>query len=88
MRDIVMAMTKKSQVTVPAEVRKLLGIKPRDKVTFRIEGAEVKLRPAATLEAAYGAVKPLNQPENFEELVRIAKEERAERAIEKLQHGS
>jgi len=82
-------MTKKCQVMVPAEVRELLGVKPKGRVSFRIEEGEVKLQPVtATLEAAYGAVKPLKQPEDFEGVVRTAKEEHAERAVEKLRHGS
>ena len=36
MREITTTLTQRSQVTVPAEVRRLLGLKPRDKVTFTI----------------------------------------------------
>jgi AbrB family looped-hinge helix DNA binding protein len=85
MGDLVTTMTKKGQVTIPAEVRKLLGVKPKDKVSFHIEQGEVRLaRAANTLEAAYGAVQPLKRPEDFEALVRAAKEERARRTVEKL----
>ena len=37
MREITATTTKRNQVTIPAEVRHLLGLKPRDKVTFTIE---------------------------------------------------
>ncbi len=84
MGETMTTMTKKGQVTIPAEVRKLLGVKPKDKVSFRIEHGEVKLaRAASTLEAAYGAVQPLKRPEDFEGLVRAAKDEHAGRAVKK-----
>jgi AbrB family looped-hinge helix DNA binding protein len=69
-REIIMTMTRKGQVTIPAVVRRLLGLEPNKQVAFEIENGEVRIRPAqATLEAAYGAVKPLSRPEDFEEVV-------------------
>ncbi len=53
MKEIVTTVTQRGQVTLPAEVRRLLGIKPREKVAFRIDGNEVRLAPASfTLETA------------------------------------
>jgi AbrB family looped-hinge helix DNA binding protein len=37
-------MTSKGQITVPREIRKLLGIKPGDKVRFDEEDGEVHVR--------------------------------------------
>ena len=34
MKELLTTVTKRGQVTVPAEVRRLLGIKPYDKVAF------------------------------------------------------
>ena len=84
--QIVATMTQRSQVTVPAEVRRVLGLKPRDKVVFTIEGSEVRLAPAEyTLESVFGSIEPLTDgPQDFEEQIRQAKEERAEEAIRKL----
>ena len=85
MTDITMTVTQRGQVTIPAEVRRVLGVKPRDKVTFTIEGKEVRLAPAAfTLSSAYGSVEPSKRPEDFEELSRAAKEAKAEATLEKL----
>ena len=54
------------QVTITAEVRTLLGLKPRDRVVFEIDGHEVKLRPArSAILASYGAVTPITRPEDF-----------------------
>ena len=85
MKELLATMTKRGQVTVPAEVRRLLGLKPYQKVAFTIEDNQVSLRPARfTLESAYQSVPPLKQPLSDEEMSRIAKEERAERAMRKL----
>src|SRR5215208_1507078 len=85
MNEYVTTMTQRSQITVPAEVKRVLGLKPRDRVAFAIDGCEVGLKPVEfTLETAFGSVEPCNQPEDMEEVARIAKEEQAERAIEKM----
>jgi antitoxin PrlF len=83
-REIIMTMTRKGQVTIPAVVRRLLGLEPNKQVAFEIENGEVRIRPAqATLEAAYGAVKPLSRPEDFEEIARVAQEEHAQEVVGK-----
>ena len=86
MKEIMATTTQRNQVTIPAEVRRLLGLKPRDKVSFSIDDdGEVRLAvPAFTLESAYGSVKPSRKPEDFEELIRIAKDEKAEDTVRKL----
>jgi AbrB family looped-hinge helix DNA binding protein len=87
MREFTTTVTERGQVTVPAEVRRLLGIKPRSKLTFRIEGDEVHLLPAAfTLASTFGSVKPINRPEDFEKMIREAKEEHAVRTMRKLKN--
>lgn len=86
MKEIVTTMTKKGQVTVPAEIRQLLGLKPKDKIAFSVEEGRVRVAPAKyTLEAAYGAVKPLKRPEDFKELRRIALEEHAAEVLAEMQ---
>jgi len=80
MKEIVTSLTQRGQVTVPAEVRRLLGLKSRDKVAFAIDNDQVRLVPVTfTVEAAYGSVKPRNRPEDFKALSRAAREERARR---------
>lgn len=83
--EITTTITQRGQVTIPAQVRRVLGLKPRDKVTFTIEGNEVRLVPASfNLESAYGSVKPSQRPENFEELSQAAKDAKAEETLRKL----
>ena len=86
MRQITAATTQRNQVTIPVEVRRLLGLKPRDKVAFTIEdGGEVRLAAASfSLESAYGSVKPSRNPEDFEEVSRNAKEAKADETAREL----
>ena len=88
MKEIVTTITQRSRVTIPAEVRRVLGVKPRDKVAFTIEDGGVRLTPAPfSLESAYGSVKPVETPENFEEISRIAKEAKAEKTARALNNA-
>ena len=85
MKEITTTITQRGQVTIPAEVRRLLGLKPKDKVTFTIEDGDVRLAPASfDLASAYGSVKPKQQPEDFEEASRIAKDEKAEKTVREM----
>jgi|FLYL01.1.fsa_nt_gi AbrB family looped-hinge helix DNA binding protein len=80
MDEIITTVTEKGQVTIPSRIREQLGIKPRDKVRFHIEDGHAVLEPLRmSLEETFGAVKPLRRPEDFDALVRQAKEERAGR---------
>ena len=84
-KEFVATITSKGQVTIPIEVREQLGLAARDKVIFRLgKGNRVELEPLPmSLEEAYGSVAPLGRPENFEEMERIAKEEREDRWLNK-----
>ena len=69
MKESLATITAKGQVTIPADIRKALGLKPRDKVAFIFDEGEVKLEPSSsTLIAGFGAVKPRKKPEDFKEL--------------------
>lgn len=88
MKEILATITQRGQVTIPAEVRRLLGTKTGDKVAFQIEGTEVRLAPAAmTLESAYGSVKPVAHPEDFARIEEAAKEEHVARTLAKMHQG-
>ena len=80
MREITTTTTQRNQVTIPVEVRRLLGLKPGDKVAFTIEGGgKVRLAAASfSLESAYGSVKPSTSPEDFDEVSRSAKDAKTE----------
>lgn len=59
MRAVDATVTSQGQVTIPAEVRRRLGLGEHRRVTFLIEEDGVRLVPARfTLETAFGSVEP------------------------------
>ncbi|MBI2906996.1 MAG: AbrB/MazE/SpoVT family DNA-binding domain-containing protein [Chloroflexi bacterium] len=68
-------ITKKGQVTLPAEVRRLLGVGPRDKVAFVVSADQVcVVRPRSVVERTAGVFKGTGPVLTAEEL-RVAAEE-------------
>lgn len=66
MKQFETRLTPKGQVTIPAEIRVFLGLKPKDFVRFEVEGNEVKLKPVSSkLLEGYGAVTPREKPEDW-----------------------
>ena len=66
MPEIKSTLTQKGQVTIPAEVRRALGLKPHDRVTFELEGDGAKIKRATSkISRWYGAVTPVERPEDF-----------------------
>ena len=85
MKEMVTTMTQKGQVTIPVEIRHLLGLKAKDKIAFSIEEGSIRLAPAKyTLENVYGVVKPINKPENFKKLKQIAIQEHVKKITEEM----
>ena len=81
-REYITTVTQKGQVTIPSELRKALNINPKDKVAFRLDDGEVRLRHVGSqLLAGYGAVEPMTRPEDFRRIRKEVEEEIAERAI-------
>jgi antitoxin PrlF len=76
-KEIVTTITQRGQVTIPAEVQRLLRVGPGDKVAFGIDKGEVKLaRVGFTLESAFGSVVPPTRTEDFERISSEVKDER------------
>ena len=86
MRQFTTTTTQRNQVTIPAEVRRILGIKPRDRVAFTVENdGQVRISTAEfTLETAYGSVKSARGGRDIDEIISDVKEEKAERTVEEL----
>ena len=58
MRTVVSTITTKGQVTIPAEVRRHLGVGQHDRVAFVIEDDQVRIEPIEfTLDSAFGSVE-------------------------------
>jgi AbrB family looped-hinge helix DNA binding protein len=78
-------VTRKGQVTIPAEIRDALHIREGDTVAWSREGNEVRLSPVRfTIETAFSSVEPGHQPEDFEALERAAKAAKARATIDEL----
>ncbi len=85
MKEVLATLTQRSQVTVPAEVRRILHLKPKDKVAFQIEDDQVRLVPATfSLETAFGSVTPKSRPEDFEAIAEAVKGEHVDRVVKQL----
>ena len=79
MREFISTISSKGKVTIPAEVRKYLGIKANDKIAFVIdEEGTVKLRIPRYPDIASlrGAAGSLNKPLSWQEMQKIAHEDR------------
>ncbi len=75
------SMSPKGQITLPADIRRRLGLKPRDMVTIRLDAEGVRVRPAPNaFLAARGALPPLSPPRDLKEMTEIAADEAAEAA--------
>lgn len=69
MQEFETTVTEKGQVTIPQEIRRIMGLHPKDRVRFAVEGDEVKIRRASSrLLQGYGAVTPHKKPEDFQEI--------------------
>lgn len=80
-------VSSKGQVTIPAEIRRLLGVIPRDRIAFVVQGEEVRLERmrGSIVERTAGALKSSQPPQTAEEL-RIGAEEAI--AQEVIRRGS
>jgi AbrB family looped-hinge helix DNA binding protein len=77
------SVTSKGQVTIPAEIREYLGIKPRDKVQFEVDAdGSVRVSPAPSrLSAVFASVKPSTVHKDDATLRREFEEGVAEEAL-------
>lgn len=88
MRQFTATITERGQMTVPAEVRRALGLGAHSKVTITLNDGKASLEPAKfTLETLRGSVKPISRPEDFEELERIVREERVAEVMRELRES-
>jgi AbrB family looped-hinge helix DNA binding protein len=78
MKEYISSVSPKGQVTLPIEIRKQLGIKPKDKVALSIDEGSIKVIPVSDrLAESYQAVPALKTPRSLEEMTRIANDEHA-----------
>ncbi len=66
MQELETTVTQTGQVTIPLEIRRLLGLEPHDCVRFEIEGQNVRITKAASkILQGYKSVTLHNKPENL-----------------------
>lgn len=71
-------ITRKGQITLPADIRRELKLREGDTVAFRIEDGEVRVRPAhATLADGYRSIPALAEPKTDAEIAEIVRDEQA-----------
>jgi antitoxin PrlF len=74
-------VSSKGQVTIPADVRKHLGVSTHDKIAFVIKPqgtVEVKTPKYPTLASLQGAAGKLKKPLSWKEIEAIVRDDRAE----------
>jgi AbrB family looped-hinge helix DNA binding protein len=78
-------VTRKGQITIPADFRRALGLKEGDKVALSLEQGEVKLsRTGSVVAATAGALKSDMPPLSPEEERRAAEQAIADDVIERM----
>jgi AbrB family looped-hinge helix DNA binding protein len=78
MKEIVSTISSKGQVTIPAEIRRHLGVGTHDKIFFVISDAgevQIKSPRYSTIASLRGAAGSLKEPLSKEEVLEIAHEE-------------
>jgi AbrB family looped-hinge helix DNA binding protein len=85
MQERLGVITRKGQVTLPAEIRRSLGLKQGDRVAFRLEDGRVVLTIGESITNATAGVfrRYVDRPRTAEELRAAAEEAIAEEAAER-----
>jgi AbrB family looped-hinge helix DNA binding protein len=83
MNTTVTTVSTKGQVTIPADIREHLGIKPKDRVQFEVaKDGSVQIVPAPSrIAALFGSVDALSQYQD-DEMLRQEFEEGVADAVE------
>ncbi len=79
MKEILSTITSKGQITIPAEVRKHLGVAQGDKLSFVIadDGTiEIKAATYPDVASLAGAAGTLPEPMSWDQMREIAREDR------------
>lgn len=61
-------ITQKGQVTIPADIRRELGLLPRQKVVIIKDADGAKVKSIPDFFSLFGSVKPMRRPEDFKKM--------------------
>jgi AbrB family looped-hinge helix DNA binding protein len=75
MQERVSVVTRKGQITIPAEFRKALGLKEGDKVALSLEEGKVRLSPSESVVTRTAGVFKTDEPAKTAEELRVLAEE-------------
>ncbi len=78
--EFLRSVSSRGQVTIPLEVGRRLGIRPKDKAAFLLEDGRVMLAPAVSLDGICQSVSVLKPPRTWYEATDLAAEEHARHA--------
>ncbi|HEX9664968.1 MAG TPA: AbrB/MazE/SpoVT family DNA-binding domain-containing protein [Thermodesulfobacteriota bacterium] len=82
--EYIRTVTQKGQVTIPANIRKLLGVGPNDKIAFILEGNKIHLTSTrSVVERTAGAFKSRIRPSKVVELRKKAEKALAGETLER-----
>lgn len=85
MRPRQRVLTRKGQITVPAEMRRALGLREGDKVVITLKGSEVRVaRIGSVVERTAGMMKADVPPMTERELKEFAEQAIADDAYERM----
>ena len=75
------SVSPKGQITLPADMRRELGIEPKDQVAITLVDGTVQVVPAVQrLRRHFGSVPPLSPPREWKDVETIAAQDQAEHA--------
>jgi AbrB family looped-hinge helix DNA binding protein len=78
-RTFYSSVSPKGQITLPAEIRKELGIEPKDQVTIALEDGTLRIRLVhSRLLRHYRKAGALKEPRSWKEIEEIAHDEHAD----------
>ena len=84
-QELFSTVTTKGQVTIPQEVRRVLGVAPHDKVVFVVDGDDVRLlRGGSVVARTAGALRSTQPPLTAEELRAVAEQVIADDVMERM----
>lgn len=86
-RALTFPITQKGQVTMPVEIRRLLGVGPKDRIEYVVEDGRVWVNPVvSSVERLRGKYKPIPGREqvSFEQMADEAMQDLADETIREM----